>query len=170
MLKKFCYWTTQACTWMVAIAILTRMTNELRFVMTQPAAESYNYVGQWQSHQAWGVAGRILADLPEPLPQGKSFTVEAWVYYNITSLYGGGRFVPMELEAFIEPSGTTSGDNLDRPVPPSSRITFKFKGGRNGEQTIDYVSTANDELTQITGGYRSTAPADLGVFSLKKAP
>ena len=114
------------------------------------------------------VAGRILAELPTPLPEGELFKVKAFVYYKITSLYRTGSFVPMEMEGFVDPTGTTSGGNADDPVVLPSRLTFKFKGGAGGAQTIDYVSTADSQFTRITGGYRSSSPYDIGTFSLEK--
>jgi hypothetical protein len=154
----------------VLVAMTIWIANEIRFRLAMPVdAESFNYSGSWKSQKVPMVAGRIVAELPSPPPKGKRFTVKAFVYYNITSLYRKGSFVPMEMEAFIDDTGTTSGGNSDNPVVLPPRVTFKFKGGDGGGQTIDYVSIFDDQFTLITGGYRSSSPFDMGAFSIEKS-
>lgn len=154
----------------VSLSVLLRVVDSVRFSMARPAdAKTCNYEGRWESDSAPMVAGRILAELPSPLPEGEPFKVKAFVYYQIPGLYRTGSFVPMVMEGFVDPSGATSGGNADDPVVLPPRVTFKFKGGSGGEaQTIDYVSTADSQFTRITGGYRSSSPYDIGTFSLEK--
>ncbi|MCB1231939.1 MAG: hypothetical protein KDN19_16845 [Verrucomicrobiae bacterium] len=146
-----------------------RIVDSVRFSVARPVdAKTCNYEGSWESESAPMVKGRILAELPLPLPEDEPFTVKAFVYYNVTSLYRAGSFVPLQMEGFVSASGTVSGDNADDPVNLPPRITFKSKGGAGGDQTIDYVSTADGQFTRITGGYRSSSPYDIGTFTLKK--
>ena len=154
----------------VVIGITVRMADSARFAIARPAdSKTCNYEGTWESHSAPMVAGRILAELPSPLPEGAPFKVKAFVYYKVTSLYRTGGFVPMEMEGFIDPSGTTAGGNASDPIVLPPRVTFKFKGGAGGgSQTIDYVSTADSQFTRIAGGYRSSSPYDIGIFALEK--
>jgi hypothetical protein len=154
----------------IVLGIAVRIVDSARFSMARPPdAMTCNYEGSWESHSAPMVAGRILAELPSPLPEGEPFKVKAFVYYKVTSLYRTGSFVPMEMEGFVDPSGTTSGGNTNDPVVLPPRVTFKFKGGAGGgSQTIDYVSTADSQFTQIAGGYRSSSPYDIGIFALEK--
>ena len=151
----------------VVLGIAIRFVDSIRFSMARPAdAKTCNYEGTWESESAPMVAGRILAELPSPLPEGEAFTVKAFVYYKVTSLYRTGSFVPMQMEGFVDSSGNTSGGNADDPVVLPPRITFKFKGG--GAQTIDYVSTGDSQFRRIAGGYRSSSPYDIGTFTLQK--
>ena len=153
----------------VCVGVLLRIADSVRFSMARPAdAKTCNYEGRWESESAPMVAGRILAELPSPHPEGEPFNVKAFVYYQIPGLYRTGRFVPMEMKGFVDPTGTTSGGNSDNPVVLPPRVTFKFKGGAGGAQTIDYISTADAQFTRITGGYRSSSPFDIGTFSLEK--
>lgn len=153
----------------VVLGFAIRILDSVRFSMARPAdAKTCNYEGTWESDSAPMVAGRILAELPSPLPEGEPFTVKAFVYYKVTSLYRTGSFVPMQMEGFVDASGTTSGGNADDPVVLPPRVTFKFKGGAGGAQTIDYVSTADSQFTRIAGGYRSSSPHDIGTFTLEK--
>lgn len=152
----------------VLAAFATEVANALRFTMSKPAgAESCNYSGRWDSLTAPFVAGRILAELPLPLPRGEPFTIKAFVYYNITSPYRLGSFVPMEMSGFIDDSVTSGGSSQDSVIPPP-RVTFKFKGGVDGRQIVDYVSTADNQFTRLTGGYRSSSPSDIGTFSIER--
>ena len=154
----------------VLIGVAVRIIDAARFSMARPAeARTCNYEGRWESSSAPMVAGRILAELPSPLPEGQPFKVKAFVYYEVTSLYRTGSFVPMEMQGFVDPEGTTSGGNGDNPVVLPPRVTFQFKGGSGGAQTIDYVSTADSQFTRIAGGYRSSSPYDIGTFSLEKS-
>lgn len=154
----------------VVLWLAVRIVDSIRFAMGRPKdARLCNYAGTWKSHCVPIVAGRILVELPSPLPKGEPFKVKAFVYYKVTSLYRMGRFVPMEMEGLVDASGTTSGDNADDPVLLPPQVTFKFKAGaESGAQTIDYVSTADSEFTRIAGGYRSSSPNDIGTFFLMK--
>ena len=153
------------------LGMVTRIVNGIRFITAKPEeAQECNYSGTWKSERALMVAGRILATIPYPPPMGETFTVKAYVYYNINSLYRPGRFIPMEMEGFIQDSGASAGGNSEKPIVLPPRITFKFKGnpGPSGKQTIDYVSTSDSAFTQITGGYRSQSPYDIGCFYIEK--
>lgn len=159
----------------LALAIIVlgsaiRIVDFARFTTARPAnAITCNYEGTWESESTPLVAGRILAELPSPLPEGKPFKVKAFVYYKVTSLYRTGSFVQMEMEGTFDPSGTTAGGNSQNPVVLPSRVTFKLKGGAGDRsQTIDYVSTADGQFSQIAGGYRSSSPHDIGTFALEK--
>ena len=154
----------------VILGVALRTIDSVRFSLARPAdSKIWNYEGKWESNSAPMVAGRILVELPTPLPEGQSFKVKAYIYYKIPGLYRTGSFVPMEMEGFVDPTGTTSGGNAGNPVALPPRVTFKFKGGDGEGQTIDYVSTSDSQFTKISGGYRSSSPYDIGTFSLEKS-
>ncbi len=99
------------------VVIIAWVANEIWFVVAQPEeTKSANYSGTWKSEDYSFVSGRILVELPSSPPKGQAFTVKAFVYYNTTCLYRTGRFVPMEMEAFIEDSGLAAGSNDAHPV------------------------------------------------------
>ena len=151
----------------VLVVVTVQIANKAWFSLSKPAgADSCNYSGTWESAGGQLIGGRILAKLPVPPPVGRPFAVKVYVYYNITSLYGLGSFMPVDMEGFIEESGTTSGESSESPVTPP-RITFKSKASGNSGQTIEYVSSANASFSRFVGGYRSASPRDAGTFSIK---
>ncbi|MEM1057956.1 MAG: hypothetical protein AAGK14_01800 [Verrucomicrobiota bacterium] len=154
----------------LALLVATWIADELRFAWGQPSDQKVNYSGKWSSDTYPLINGRILAEIPYPLPKEKTFKVQATVYYSVTSPYRLGQFIPMEMDAFVESSGSTAGGNTDKPVILAPKITFTFKsgGGAPGAQTIDYVSTSDKLFVQIAGGYRSSSPYDIGTFTLNK--
>ncbi len=156
---------------LVCLKLSCGAANSIRYRAARPsAAEACNYEGEWRSDRAFSVGGRILVEMPYPPPVNTPFTVKAWVYYDITSIYRTGRYVPMELEGLIEEGSTASGGNPDKPVVLRPRISFKSKSFGDGasEQVVDYVCTGDTKFTQISGGYRSQSPADIGRFALEK--
>lgn len=153
----------------VLITVAVRIVNAARYSLAKPGdSKNCNFEGTWKSESAPFVEGAILAEIPSPVPSGGPFDVKAFVYYRITSLYRPGSFVTMEMEGFVDATGRTSGGNSEQPIILPPQITFKLKGGARGPQTIDYVSTADDQFTRLTGGYRSSSPYDIGTFSLQK--
>jgi hypothetical protein len=171
MIKKLIKVVAYVALAIIVFGLVIRIANGVRFVTAKPdGTDEYNYIGSWESENALLVAGRILAKIPYPPPKGESFTVKAYVYYNMIGLYRPGRFVPMDMEGFIQESGDSLGSNSANPIILPHQITFKFKGNRGprGKQTIDYVSTSDSEFTQVAGGYRSHSPYDIGCFRIKK--
>lgn len=154
----------------VLLWLAIRGVDSVLFSMGRPSeAGSCNYEGNWESR--WGplVSGRILAELPTPLPQGEPFTVSAYVYFKVTSPYRAGRFVPMKMKGFVDDGALVSGGNAADSGTSPQQISYTLKGGvGNGRQTIDCVATSDDAFTQITGGYRSSSPDDFGAFALRK--
>ena len=47
--------------------------------------QSANWEGRWVTHQYWGLSGRLLVRLPDPLPEDVDFKAEALVYYPCTA-------------------------------------------------------------------------------------
>ncbi len=151
--------------------LLFYFMSDIRFTSVIPDdAEQYNYSGSWESERVPMVAGRILAQIPYPPPKGEPFTVNAYIYYNLTSIYRPGEFVPMVMDGMIQESGEVAGGNTESPIILPPRINFKYQGepGPGGKQTIDYVSTSDTDFIQIVGGYRSQSPYDIGIFRIQK--
>lgn len=147
---------------------LLNIANSVRYSIGKPDdSESFNYSGEWESNSL-PVSGKLLAEIPYPLPINEPFKVKAIVYYNMTSLYRTGQFVPMELDGHIQESGETAGSNSETPVDLPSTISFKSSGGLGGKQEITYVSTSDNMHLHFSGGYLSVSPNDIGVFSLNK--
>ena len=149
----------------VGIKILWRIFDGLVFHLRKPKeAAEFNYQGEWRSCLTRIVGGRILAKIPQPMPRGEAFQIKIFVYYSL-GIYRPGFFMPMELEGFValdQSEGGGSGRNDDES---GSVISFKFKGTRN--QRVEYVSTSTNKDLQISGGYRSYGPNDLGQFFIK---
>ena len=155
----------------VIICILVPVANEIVFHVSIPAdlAEA-KWRGEWYSEAYPIISGKIVTDLPIKIPDTGKFQVDTFVYYNLWSLFRPGGKLRTSLTGSIDP-GKYSGTNedMDTQVYAPIQITFQLKGGPGlGNQVIDYVATADIYWTIMVGGYRSTEPTDIGVFTLKK--
>ena len=125
--------------------------------------------GDWNSDQFSLVSGRLVVNLPNPVPIDQEFDVDALVYYRIWSPYRTGKTVRMKMVGYLASDQSGGGGNADSPVIVPPHYTFKFKGGDGpSAQTIDYIATSDAHPTMIVGGYRSAGPYDMGRFALAK--
>jgi len=155
----------------IAIRIIVPMVNTVVFRSSTPADLSdARWQGEWRSEAHPMISGKIVADLPDPIPTNGTFQVDTFVYYNLWSLFRPGGKLRTSLTGSVAP-GKSSGTNVDSDAQLHApiQITFQFKGGPGPDsQVIDYVATADTHWTIIVGGYRSAGPADMGIFTLKK--
>lgn len=155
----------------VGLRILVPVVNTIVFrFSTPPDLADARWKGEWHSEAFPMISGRIVADLPDPIPTNGTFQVDTFVYYNLWSLFRPGGKLLTSLTGSVAP-GRTSGTNVDSDAELHApiQITFQFKGGPGPDsQVVDYVATADTYWTIIVGGYRSAGPADMGIFTLKK--
>jgi hypothetical protein len=126
-----------------------------------------NWVGAWRTNQ-YGLSGRLLVRLPDPLPDNKEFKAEALVYYPIYSGWKTGQFVKMSFTGYFSPNASSSSGKSTVPsnVPvPNIGGELKFKGFA-GDQIVDYVALIDSDRSLIVGGYLSQAPYDYGSFGI----
>jgi hypothetical protein len=125
-----------------------------------------NWSGTWHTNQ-YGIAGRLVVRLPDPLPKSEEFKAEALVYYPIYSGWKTGRFVKMDFTGYFRPEASSSSGESTVPSPQKEKGgELKFKG-TSGNQIVDYVALIHREHDLIVGGYLSQTPDDYGIFSLR---
>jgi hypothetical protein len=132
---------------------------------TPATFENANWSGTWQTRQ-YGLSGRLLLRLPDPLPNNKEFKAEALVYYPIYSGWKTGRFVKMDFTGYFSPDTSSSSGMSTLPSPARNKGgELKFKG-LSGDQIVDYVALINQNHNLIVGGYLSQSPDDYGSFDI----
>jgi hypothetical protein len=144
-----------------------KVADSLWFRLRLPVTfQSANWSGTWQTNQ-YGLSGRLLVRLPEPLPEGEEFKAEALVYYPVYSGWKTGRFVKMDFTGYFRPDASSSSGKTTVVSPKKEEKVgeLKFKG-RAGDQTVDYVALVNKERDLVVGGYLSLSPDDYGSFSI----
>ena len=145
------------------------LVNALWFWLSIPAElRDDTWKGTWNSNCYSFTSGRIVAKLPDPIPKGMSFQVDAAVYYNLWCPYRTGHTKRIRLTGLFSRDNSGFGDNAVSPlISKPWNLSFKFKDGSGTyEQIIDYVATTDQSETLIAGGYRSSVPPDLGQFAL----
>ena len=159
-------------TWLVVVAIAAYFAVQLAdyvwFRSQVPIGfTNANWSGRWQT-RVWGISGRILVRLPDPLPENEDFKAEALVYYPIYSGWKTGRFVKMDFHGRFDPAVKSSAGESTNQMPGDKEVggKFTFKAVA-GKQTVDYVAIMDDRRTSITGGYLSESPFDYGVFWIR---
>lgn len=125
-----------------------------------------NWEGRWQTHDYYGLTGRLAVLLPDPLPEGKAFRAEAMVYYPIYSVWKTGQFVRMNFVGRFDPDSPTSTGETQNRIPAGQGGKLSFKGVA-GNQVVDYVAVIDDDRTGIVGGYVSRTPQDHGSFLIR---
>ena len=128
--------------------------------------QSANWGGRWESRQVWGVSGRLLVRLPDPLPEDVDFKAEALVYYPVYSVWRTGQFVKMDFIGHFRPESPTSGGQTTNSLPLGGGM-LKFKSVV-GNQVVEYAALIDERGTNIVGGYLSRNPEDIGNFSLNR--
>jgi hypothetical protein len=125
-----------------------------------------NWEGRWETRRYWGLSGRLLVRLPDPIPEGVDFKVEALVYYPLYSVWRTGQFVRMDFKGQFQSRSATSGGRTTNDIPFEGGL-LKLKGVV-GNQVVEYAALLNDGRSQIVGGYLSQNPDDYGWFSIKR--
>jgi hypothetical protein len=124
-----------------------------------------NGEGRWESRRFWGLSGRLLVRLPDPLPEGVDFQAEALVYYPLYSVWRTGQFVRMDFTGHFEPGSPSSGGQTTNAIPSGGGI-MKFKG-KAGNQVVEYAALLDDARSVLVGSYLSRGPDDYGHFWLR---
>jgi hypothetical protein len=126
--------------------------------------QSANWEGRWVTHQYWGLSGRLLVRLPDPLPEGVDFKAEALIYYPVCSIWRTGQFVRVDFMGHFRPELPTSGGQTTNSIPTGGEM-LKFKGVV-GNQVVEYAALVDDHGRNIVGGYLSQNSDDRGHFWL----
>jgi hypothetical protein len=126
--------------------------------------QSANWEGRWETRRYWGLSGRLLVRLPDPLPEDVDFKAEALVYYPVYSVWRTGRFVRMDFMGHFRPDSPTSGGQTNNSIPSGGGM-LKFKSVM-GNQVVEYAALLDERVTNIVGGYLSRDPDDSGHFWL----
>jgi len=124
-----------------------------------------NWSGTWKTQQ-YGLKGRLLVELPDPIPENEDFEAEAMVYYPIYSVWKTGQFVKMDFVGnFALDSSTSAG--MAEDVRSGSLGKLKFKATA-GKQSVDYVAMMDEYGNRVIGSYVSKSPDDIGYFFIRK--
>jgi hypothetical protein len=123
-----------------------------------------HWSGDWKS-QHYGLSGRLMVHLPDPIPEDQDFIAEALVYYPIYSVWKTGQFVKMEFVGNFSPETSTSSGESENEIPGSpGKLKFKATAGN---QVVDYVAMMDESGTRIIGSYVSQWPSDIGYFFIQ---
>jgi hypothetical protein len=128
--------------------------------------QSANWEGRWETRRYWGLSGRLLVRLPDPLPDDVDFKAEALVYYPVYSVWRTGDFVRMDFMGHFRPESPTSGGQTTNSIPTGGGM-LKFKSVV-GNQVVEYPALIDERGTNIVGGYLSRNPDDSGYFWLSR--
>ena len=127
--------------------------------------------GTWKSSSFSIVGGKIIANLPDEIPNNREFKVDAMIYYNIWSFYKIGRIKEFQLIGMLGSNNSGGGENIikaNRELKLNSSISFKAELRGSGNQKIEYLGISNNKKSIIVGGYKSLRPNDLGNFKIEK--
>jgi hypothetical protein len=122
-----------------------------------------NWSGSWET-KCYGLSGRLLVRLPDPLPEDVEFKAEALAYYPIYSVWKTGQFVKMDFAGRYSPASPSSGGKSTNAIPGGGMLKFK---GVVGNQSVEYAALVDESRTRIVGGYLSRDPDDYGHFFIK---
>lgn len=160
--------------WLIAIAVVAYVSvgvaDYLSFRLRMPVGfYNGNWSGTWQS-SVWGISGRLVVRLPDPLPENEDFKAEALVYYPIYSAWKTGQFVKMDFQGRFDPDQKSSSGGSTNEIPGNGsggkggKFTFKAVAGN---QTVEYVAILDDHRSAINGGFVSQSPSDHGRFWIR---
>jgi hypothetical protein len=122
-----------------------------------------NWSGRWTTYDYFGLSGRIVVRLPDPLPENEEFKTEALVYYPIYSVWKTGRFVKMVFGGKFTPDSSISAGRSTNTIEHGGGGKMSFKG-TVGDQVVEYSALINRDRSRIVGGYFSSSPPDAGSF------
>jgi len=122
-----------------------------------------NWSGRWTTYDYFGLSGRIVVRLPDPLPENEEFKAEALAYYPIYSVWKAGQFVKMVFVGkFSHDSPITAGQTTNA-IEHGGGGKMSFKAAI-GPQVVEYSALIDQGHTRIVGGYFSQSPSDAGSF------
>lgn len=157
----------------VALVVTVRVADYIWYRIQIPAGfADANWSGRWETHQ-YGLSGRLLVHIPDPIPEDVPFKAEASVYYPIYSFWKTGQFEEMEFQGEYSPDTATTGGTTPSE-PGEARDFFPKKAGKlrfsgtAGDQVVEYVGIIDDFGSQIIGSYVSKSPPDIGFFHIGK--
>lgn len=156
----------------ILIILIANITNAIFLKSSIPEKfKDAKWEGNWKSGSFSLIGGKIIANLPEEIPNNEEFEVEAMIYYNIWSIYKMGGIKEFKLIGMLGDDNSGGGENMvkeNRELKPSPSFNFKAKVFGSGNQKIDYSGIANRSKSIIVGGYKSSNPGDLGNFKIKR--
>jgi hypothetical protein len=128
-----------------------------------------NWEGTWTTNR-YGLTGRLLVRLPDPLPVKQDFKADALVYYPIYSGWKAAQFVKMDFTGYFAPNSPTTAGQSTNPLPNGGG-KLKFKGvvdkDRAESQVVEYSALIDPNHTRIVGAYLSKSPDDYGTFEIR---
>jgi hypothetical protein len=149
----------------LAVYLLARVADAVWFRAARPADfADANWAGEWRTAQYWGLTGRVLVRLPDPLPVNTDFKAEALVYYPVCSLWKPGRFVRMDFTGHFSPDAPASAGRTTNEIP-GGKLKFKDVAG---DQVVEYAAVIDGGRTVVSGGYLSRSPHDYGSFWVER--
>jgi hypothetical protein len=107
-----------------------------------------NWAGNWTSQQ-YGLSGKLMVHIPDPIPENQDFEAEALVYYPIYSVWRTGQFVKMEFIGNFSPeTSTSSGASENQLLGSVGKLKFT---ARAGNQVVDYVAMFDESGARMIG-------------------
>lgn len=156
----------------ILIILIANISNSIILKSSIPDKfKDANWKGSWKSGSFSLIGGKIIANLPDEIPNNEEFEVDAMIYYNVWSIYKTGGIMEFKLIGMLGSDNSGSGENIvkdNRELKPSPSFNFKAKVFGSGNQKIDYLGISNRNKTIIVGGYKSSNPDDLGNFKIKR--
>jgi len=140
-------------------------------ISTPDKFEESKWKGNWQSENFGFIGGKIIANLPDQIPNNEEFDVEAMIYYNIWGFYNMGGVSEFKLKGTLGTNNSGGGQNQfeeNRDIKLSPSFNFKAKAISNNSINLEYSGIANRDKTIIVGGYKSKYPRDIGSFTIEK--
>lgn len=141
------------------------------------------WTGKFSSTK-YAVSGRLLADLPDPLPRNQKFEFDAVIYYNIWSMSLTGRYARAVFVGYVEEEGRASTGKETRQIQVPRSFSFKLKesGGSSFARDISYTAHIGRKTVKsflfprphlggdayIAGGYIVGSGEDVGTIQLQK--
>ncbi len=170
MIKEAAQRWGKRCLWVLPIILafyVTVMSVDFVWYRTHVPVrfQSANWEGGWVTRQYWGLSGRLLVRLPDPLSKGVDFKADAIVYYPVYSVWRTGQFVRMDFMGHFRPESPVSGGQTSNAIPSGGGM-LKFKSVV-GNQVVEYAALVDEHATNIVGGYLSRDPDDRGHFWLR---
>ncbi len=114
-------------------------------------------------------SGKLLAQLPDPIPRDREFEFEAVVYYNIWSGFLTGKIARADFIGYLNSQAPiTSGEETRQSVIPRHFSFFSKGGATPFPKDIRYTATIDRDDQYFAGSYSAQNGYDVGHFSLKK--
>src|SRR5579872_1461946 len=105
-----------------------------------------NWSGRWTSYDYFGLSGRIIVRLPDPLPASEDFKAEALAYYPIYSTWKTGQFVKMVFVGKFSPDSSITAGQTMNVIEHGGGGKMSFKATM-GHQVVEYSALINPNHT-----------------------